>query len=139
MSRTHAADKRTGHRAEKVPEPCLSLLGAEFCQEHRVDLRGRLAVSETRPRQFYDIQETQPTSATKTNALTPQAQASVGALVLKASRTRRFIPPPSRSNRNLAQIHRVVAGTGIMGGDGGLRFFPDEAFLIPHTWVFDVG
>jgi len=109
-------------------------------------------VSETRPRQFYDIQETQPTSATKTNALTPQAQASVGALVLKASRTRRFIPPPSRSNRNLAQIHRVVAGTGIMGGDvegfrgkrshsafSGLRFFPDEAFLIPHTWVFDVG
>ncbi|CAM9792795.1 unnamed protein product [Pylaiella littoralis] len=43
-------------------------------------------------------------------------------------------------------IHRVVSGTGIMGGDvegyggkrshsafSGLRFFPDEAFLIPHT------
>lgn len=60
-------------------------------------------------------------------------------------------PPPSRpktneSQHHLAQIHRVVAGTGIMGGDvegfrgkrshsafSGLRFFPDEAFLIPHT------
>ncbi|CAM9346142.1 unnamed protein product [Hapterophycus canaliculatus] len=43
-------------------------------------------------------------------------------------------------------IHRVVTGTGIMGGDvegfcgkrshsafNGMRFFPDEAFLIPHT------
>ncbi|CAN0510210.1 unnamed protein product [Ectocarpus sp. 12 AP-2014] len=43
-------------------------------------------------------------------------------------------------------IHRVVTGTGIMGGDvegyggkrshsafSGMRFFPDEAFLIPHT------
>ncbi|CAM9220556.1 unnamed protein product [Scytosiphon promiscuus] len=48
-------------------------------------------------------------------------------------------------------IHRVVTGTGIMGGDvegfggkrshsafNGMRFFPDEAFLIPHTYVLCV-
>lgn len=45
------------------------------------------------------------------------------------------------------KIHRIVRGTGLMGGDVentdgrgghsafGSRFFPDEAFIIPHTWV----
>lgn len=43
------------------------------------------------------------------------------------------------------KIHNLVTGTGIMGGDVertggkrshsafGTRFFPDEAFFIPHT------
>lgn len=55
-------------------------------------------------------------------------------------------PPPKLEQQ--PQIHRFVTGTGIMGGDvegfggkrshsafSGMRFFPDEAFLIPHTCV----
>lgn len=54
------------------------------------------------------------------------------------------LSPLARFSR---QFHRVIAGTGIMGGDVegaqgkkshsafGMRFFPDEAFLIPHTCV----